>query len=216
MSISGIAGSLFSGFTGTHHVQSRSEQIRDEFKKLGQDLQSNNLSQAQQDFTALSQNLSGASQSSSPVSVATGATGVAASATNSLLQQFNQLGQALQSGNLQAAQQDYTAIRQAVQQNAGTTLSSAQPAAGHHHHSHHHHVERSQDSSSASSSSSQEAHSIEQAFGQLAQSLSTGNLQGAQQAYSALQTDLQQIGGFATSAPPSGGSTVSGNLSIRA
>jgi outer membrane protein assembly factor BamD (BamD/ComL family) len=71
------------------------QQIKAEFQQLGQDLQSGNLTQAQQDYTTLSQNLPGASQSS----------------TNPLLQAFAQLGKDLQSGNLQAAQQDYTTVQ---------------------------------------------------------------------------------------------------------
>ena len=228
MSISSIASSILSGFTGSHHVQSKFEQIRDEFKQLGQDLQSGNLSQAQQDFTALSQNLPGASQSSSVVSSTTAASGTAATGTtgatgnstnsSSLLQEFNQLGQALQSGNLQVAQQDYSAIQQTAQQNAGVAQSNARPAGGLHHH--HHHVEGSQDSSSASNSTSQQSNSIDQAFSQLAKTLQSGNLQGAQQAFSALQIDLQQIGGFVTPTSTTSGSasasTAASSLNVSA
>jgi hypothetical protein len=219
MSISGIASSILSGFTGSHHVQTKFEQIRDEFKQLGQDLQAGNLSQAQQDFTALSQNLPSVSQSSasqvaSQVSSATGATGSATS-SSALLQEFNQLGQALQSGNLQAAQQDYTAIQQTAQQNAGTVQSNAQQVGGHHH-LHHHHVESSEGTSSSASSSTQQTNAIDQAFSQLAQTLQSGNIQGAQQAFTALQADLQQIGGFVTSASAGSGSTAVGSLNVSA
>jgi hypothetical protein len=227
MFISGITSSILSGLTGSQHVKSKFEQVRDEFKQLGQDLQSGNLSQAQQDFTALSQNLPGASQSgtiqaASQVSSATGATGTTGSSTSSLLQEFNQLGQALQSGNLQAAQQDYTGIQQTVQQSAGTAQPNAQPAGGHH--LHHHHVESSEGSPSSASSSSQQTnsidHSLVQAFSQLAQTLRSGNIQGAQQAFTALQADLQQIGGFVTSASAGSGSTAAstavGSLNVSA
>jgi len=110
------------------------QQIKTEFQQLGQDLQSGNLTKAQQDYTTLSQNLPGASQTSG----------------NPLLQAFAQLGKDLQAGNLQGAQQDYTTVQQDAQQ-------IASQVGGHHGH-HHHHVESSQ------SSSSQQANPITQAF----------------------------------------------------
>jgi len=87
------------------------QQIKAEFQQLGQDLQTGNLAQAQQDYTALSQTLPGGGQNSASLA----------------LQAFNQLGQDLQSGNLQAAQKDYATFQQDTQQNA------AQRAGGHHH-----------------------------------------------------------------------------------
>jgi outer membrane protein assembly factor BamD (BamD/ComL family) len=98
--------------------------------------------------------------------------------------EFQQLGQDLQTGNLQAAQQDFTNLQQGVQQ-----ISSQQ--VGKHLGHHHHHMESSQ-----SSSSSQQANSIAQAFNTLGQDLQAGNLSGAQSAFATLQNDLQQIGGF--------------------
>jgi hypothetical protein len=92
---------------------------------------------------------------------------------------------------LQGAQQDFTNLQQDVQQ------SSSQQVGGHHGH-HHHRAESSQSSSSSSSSSSQQTNPISQAFSALAQDLQSGNLSGAQSAFSALQSDLQQIGGFLT------------------
>jgi len=210
MSITGVASGILSGLSGTQHGQSKFHQIRDEFKQLAQDLQSGNLAQADQDFTALSKNLTGTSQASS---AATGKVGSATSG-NPLSQAFNQLGQDLQSGNLQAARRDLTTIQNAAQQNV---QASAQPnsrqAAGHHR-PHHHHVEKTEESSS----STPQAGAIGQAFSQLAQTLQSGNLQGAQQAFSALQNDLQQIGGFAvsgsTGSNSGGGSTGAGSLNI--
>jgi outer membrane protein assembly factor BamD (BamD/ComL family) len=154
------------------------QQIKTEFQQLGQDLQSGNLTAAQSDFTTLTQNLSGANQSSA--STASSATG-----NNALAQAFAQLGQDLQSGNLQGAQQDFANVQQDVQQ------ISSQQVGGHHGH-HHHHTESSQ------SSSSQQTNPIAQAFSTLAQDLQAGNLSGAQSAFSTLQNDLQQIGGFLT------------------
>lgn len=155
------------------------QQIKTEFQQLGQDLQSGNLAQAQQDYTTLSQNLLGANR---PTASQAGA--------NPLLQAFAQLGQDLQSGNLPAAQQDYTTVQQDGQQ-----------AVAQAHHGHHHH--RAETSESASS---QQANPISQAYNTLAQDLQAGNLAGAQSAFAALQSDLQQIGGFLQGGPNGGGS----------
>jgi len=208
MSIIGILSSnLFSAGAAQNTQSSQNtpsvfQQIKTEFQQLGQDLQSGNLKQAQSDFTTLSQNLSAASQiSAAAANSATGAGAVA--------QAFAQLGRDLQSGNLQGAQQDFTSLQQDVQQ------ISSQQAGGHHGH-HHHHVESSQ----SSDSSSQQSNPLVQAFSTLAQDLQAGNLSGAQSAFSALQNDLQQIGGFltagsngtATTAVPSS----TGNLNVTA
>ncbi len=78
-------------------------------------------------------------------------------------QQFQQLGQALQSGNLSAAQSDFATLQQAFSQSAaisGTTSAAT-------------------------------ANPVSQAFNQLASDLKSGNLSAAQQDYSTLQRDLQ-------------------------
>ena len=192
MSVTGIASSILSNPSVSHVQQSRFQQIRSEFQQLGQDLQSGDLTKAQTDFTTLSQNLSGANQSNT-------------STTNPVSQAFSQLGQDLQSGNLQAAQQDFTTLQQDLKQNAAQV--------GGHRHRHHHQAEGSENSSSG-----QQSNSIVQAFSQLAQTLLAGNLQAAQQAFSTLQTDLQQIGGLITSGSGSTGSaspqTTTGNLNV--
>jgi hypothetical protein len=207
MSIIGILSSnLFSAGAAPNTQSSQNapstfQQIRTEFQQLGQDLQSGNLTQAQSDFATLAQNLSAASPNTAAANAA--ANTAATTSTNPVVQAFAQLGQDLQSGNLQGAQQDFTNLQQDLQQNA------TQQVGGHHHH--HHHAESSQ----SSSSSSQQSNPIVQAFSALAQDLQAGNLSGAQSAFSALQNDLQQIGGFltagsngasSTAVPPSAGS----------
>jgi len=193
MSVMGILSSDLFSAGATQNIQSNNpsnfQKIHSEFQQLGQDLQSGNLTQAQQDYTTLTQNLPGFSQNS----------------TNPLAQALNQLGQDLQSGNLQAAQQDYATVQQDAQQ-------SAAQVAGHHHH-HHHRPEGTQDSSA-----SQQNNPIAQAFSQLAQDLQSGNLQGAQQAFATLQSDLQQIGGFAAagSSSASGAAATTGSLNVTA
>jgi soluble cytochrome b562 len=173
--------------------QSSFGQTRSELQQLGKDLQSGNLTQAQTDFQTLSQSLNLGSQAASTSSV---------TSTNSspLAQAFNQLGQDLQSGNLQAAQQHFTSVQQDVQQ-----TFAQQAGFRHHHHS-------AAGSQNSSASTTQQTSAIAQEFSQLTQTLQAGNLQGAQQAFSSLQTDLQQLEGFAgsgtggTSTPVSPGS----------
>lgn len=122
---------------------------------------------------------------------ATGTTATAANPTATPLgTAFARLGQDLQSGNLQAAQQDYSTVQQAAQQQSAT-----QQVSGHHGY-HSHHAESSESSSSISSIASQQTNPANQAFSALAQDLQAGNLSGAQSAFSMLQNDLQQIGGF--------------------
>jgi outer membrane protein assembly factor BamD (BamD/ComL family) len=209
MSIIGILSSnLFStgavqNTQSSQNTPSTFQQIKAEFQQLGQDLQSGNVAAAQSDFTTLSKNLSTIIQA--PTATTTTAANPSASP---LATAFAKLGQDLQSGNLQAAQQDFATVQQDAQQ-----LSANQQVAGHGHH--HHHTESSQ----SSSSSSQQTNPVNQAFSALAQDLQTGNLSGAQSAFSALQNDLQQIGGFlaagsngtSTTAVPS--STASLNVS---
>lgn len=209
MSIVGILSSNLFAAGAVQNTQSSQntasvfQQIRAEFQQLGQDLQSGNLTQAQSDFATLSQNLSGAGPS------AAANTNTAAATSNSpVLQAFAQLGQDLQSRNLQGAQQDFTNLQQDLQQ------ISSQQASGHHHH--HHHAE----SSESSSSSTQQSNPIVQAFSALAQDLQAGNLSGAQSAFSALQNDLQQIGGFLTAGSNGASSTAlpssAGSLNVTA
>lgn len=177
----------------SQNAPSNFQQIKTEFQQLGQDLQSGNLTQAQSDFATLSQNLPGASQSNA----------------NPILQAFAQLGNDLQSGNLQAAQQDYTTIQQDSQQVASQVQG---------HHGHHHHPAES--SQSSSSSSSRQSNPIVSAFSALAQDLQAGNLSGAQSAFAALQSDLQQIGGFITGGSNGASSTAApsstGSLNVTA
>jgi outer membrane protein assembly factor BamD (BamD/ComL family) len=87
--------------------QAQAQKIQSEFQQLGQDLQAGNITQAQSDFSTLSQNISSPMQTNS-----------------SLSQAFAALGTALQSGNLAAAQKAYSTLQQDVQQTGQ----------GHHHH----------------------------------------------------------------------------------
>jgi len=162
MSASAILSSSFSNYDN-QTVQNRMQQFRQEFQQLGEDLQSGNLSAAQQDFATLQQlGPQGNSTTSS------------AQSSNPIAQAFNQLAQDLQSGNLSAAQQDYSNIQQDFQ-------NQAQQAEGHHHHHHHGGGEGEQSE-------------ISQLFSQLGQALQSGSLTSAQQAYNSLLQDFQQFG----------------------
>jgi len=176
MSTSGISSnSLFS--YDSQSVQNKWQQVRQDFQQLGQDLQSGNLSAAQQDLVTLQQlHSEGNSTSTSQTQ-----------SQNPVQQDFSQLAQDLQSGNLSAAQQDYTKIQQDLQ---------SQGAQAHHHHHH-----------SGGDGSSQ----ISQLFQQLGQDIQSGNLSSAQQTFATLQQDLQQlgVGTEQTATPASGSSTVS-------
>jgi outer membrane protein assembly factor BamD (BamD/ComL family) len=197
MSLVGILGSgLLSAGAAPNsqppqNTSSNFQAIKTEFEQLGQDLQSGNLTQAQQDFSALSQNIPSAAQSSS----------------NPALQAFTQLWHDLQTGNLQAAQKDYTTIQQdTLQQNSGQV---------HGHHGHHHYQPQG-----SQSSSSQESNPLAQAFGTLAADLQAGNLSGAQSAYTTLASELQQIGaslsGVSSGTGSAAASVISGSLNVTA
>jgi hypothetical protein len=79
--------------------------------------------------------------------------------------EFQQLGQDLASGNLSAAQSDFSVLQQAFGQTAG--------------------------SSSSSTSAPSTSNPIAQAFQQLSSDLKSGNLTGAQKDYSTIEQDMQ-------------------------
>ncbi len=93
--------------------------------------------------------------------------------SNPISQEFSQLSSDLQAGNLTAAQQDYATIQQDFQ---------SQGSQMHHHHHHHH-----------GGGSSGTTNPLSQLMSELGQSLQSGNLTAAQQAYAALQQDFSQF-----------------------
>jgi iron uptake system EfeUOB component EfeO/EfeM len=101
-----------SPFNQTNSLQNTNQQQRAEFQQLTQALQSGNLTNAQEAFSAL-----------------------ATSAKNSgleslqLTQELTKLGSALQSGNLSSARQAYSSVQQ--------NLQNSNPIAAHHHRPHH-------------------------------------------------------------------------------
>jgi hypothetical protein len=125
MSIAGIFGSSALSLLSPS-TQTPLQKTKQEFQQLGQDLKSGNLSAAQSDITALQQNV--AQQSASASTTAT----ISASQTGSVISQdFAKLSTDLKSGNLTAAQADYTSLVQAFQSQGAQSQVS-----GHHHHHH--------------------------------------------------------------------------------
>ncbi len=136
-------------------------------------------------------------------------------------QEFQQLGQDLQSGNLSAAQSDFATLEKNAPQGSSasapssgaifqgfqqlsTDLQSGNVSAAQQDYSnlqkdfqtiaaqhHHHHHVGGGESSSGSSSSTS---STTQTLDQLGQALQAGNLSAAQQAYSSLMQEFQQFG----------------------
>lgn len=147
MSVSGISGS-------TTSIQSQYQQVREQFKKLSQDLQSGDLTDAQTDFVTLSQSFTAQTSANSPFGQALSKIGqdiqsgdltAAQDALNALRkvgpnangqgshvppmaaklsQGLDALSQALQSGNLTAAQQAFSAVQQVWQQLSGAGATS--------------------------------------------------------------------------------------------
>ena len=196
MSITGILGSL-SGFA-SQAAQSPQQKARQEFAQLGQDLQSRNLTAAQSDLATLQANRPQGSLTA-PATAQSGT--IAAQRGSAISQDFAQLATDLQSGNLSAAQTDYTGLQQAFQTQAAQGQN--QPS-GHPHHRH----------GGGGDSSNSNSNPVSQLFAELGQALQAGNLSSAQQAYSTLQQDFQQFtqsSATSGSTPPNGSTGVSIN-----
>ncbi|MFZ0284234.1 MAG: hypothetical protein WAL32_03305 [Terriglobales bacterium] len=95
-------------------ASSSSNPIAQAFSQLGKDLQSGNLSAAQQDFSNIQQN----TQSTQTQSTQAHhhhhhhGGGAGSGEQSNITQEFAQLGQDLQAGNVSAAQQAYSAVQQ--------------------------------------------------------------------------------------------------------
>jgi len=89
--------------------------IAQAFSQLGKDLQSGNLAGAQQDFSTIQQDVQSQSAQSHHHHHHGGGGGSSASQQSTLAQEFAQLSQSLQAGNLSAAQQAYSAVQQSFQ-----------------------------------------------------------------------------------------------------
>jgi hypothetical protein len=147
-----------------------------QLQQLGQALQSGNLSAAQSDFATIQQAFT---QTANPSSSAN------TTASNPMVQAFNQLGSDLQSGNLSAAQKDLSTVQQDLKSNGGPAFN---------------HLGHYQRSGGSGGNSSQQ-NSLLQDLNQTGQSLNSTSLASAQQAYTTLQQQLQEValGGAALS-----------------
>jgi hypothetical protein len=194
MSVSGVSSSDPLQTSVAQGAQSKFQQIQTQFQKIGQDLQSGNLTQAQADYVTLSRQLPSSQQAGNSTS---------AGPTSTLAKAFQTLGQDLQAGNLAASQADFATIQQ------DTQLQSSGQSHGHHHH---HHGE---------GSSQQTNGTLQQDLTSLGKALQSGNLSSAQQVYSTLQTDLQQeflnlSAATGSSTTPASSTTGSGTVNVSA
>lgn len=110
MSVSAISSS--NALMQANMLQSTNQQQRTEFQQLTQAIQSGNLSNAQQAFSALTNS-----------ATASGLQSV------QLTEDLSKLGSALQSGSLSSARQAYSSVQQ--------NLQNSNPVAAHHHRPHH-------------------------------------------------------------------------------
>src|SRR5208337_1725399 len=89
---------------------------KQDMQQLSQDLQSGNLSAAQSDFATLQ---AAFSHSPSSTAAASTASTSSASTSNPIAQAFYQLASDLKSGNLSAAQKDFSTIQQDLRRQGG-------------------------------------------------------------------------------------------------
>ncbi len=164
--------SAIQGTFNPYQLSSVSNPLQQQLQQLGQALKSGNLSGAQSDFASLQKDFS---QPSTTSGAASGPT----SASNTVNQAFNQLASDLQSGNLAAAQKDFSTVQQDIRSREPISVMS--------HHS-------NDPRRGPTSGPPQDVNPI-------GPSPTPGNLTGAQQAYAALQQEMQQfaLGGGALS-----------------
>jgi hypothetical protein len=194
MSVSGVSSSDPLRTSVAQGALNKFQQIQTQFQKIGQDLQSGNLTQAQADFTTLSQQLPSSQQAANSTS---------AGPTSTLAKAFQTLGQDLQAGNLAASQADFAAIQQDTQQQGSGQAHG-------HHHRHHDGAEPAQQTNGT----------LQQDLTSLGKALQSGTLSSAQQAYSTLQADLQQefsnLGASTGSTTTASSTTASGAVNVSA
>jgi DNA-binding FadR family transcriptional regulator len=192
MSISSLASNLIADLS-QQYQQNPFQKIQQDFKQLASALKSGDLSGAQSAYASIEQLLP-ANQSSS--SSATGSNG-----SNAIQSDFASLGQALQSGDLSEAQSAFGQL----QSDLKTATQSAQtPLQG-----------EDQYVGSTSQQGLSVAQQVQQDYAQLASSLQSGDLAGAQSAFANLQQALQSQGTSTTqSTTESGTSSSSGSDTI--
>jgi outer membrane protein assembly factor BamD (BamD/ComL family) len=111
---------------GPQATSASNNPIAQAFQKLAQDLQSGNLSAAQQDFSTIQQDV----QAQVSGHHHHGHSPSSGAQQNPIAQLFSELGQALQSGNLSAAQQAYTALQQDFQSSSSGSTTNTSAGSG--------------------------------------------------------------------------------------
>src|SRR5579863_1256083 len=106
MSVSSISSSSLID-SSNQNTQTNLRKFQQEFQQLGSDLQTGTLSTAGQDFATLPQLAAQGNLTSPSTSLSTSPT----PSSSPIAQTFNQLGQAVQSGSVSAAQQDNTELQ---------------------------------------------------------------------------------------------------------
>jgi hypothetical protein len=203
MSISGVSSS-------TNAYQSQFQQITKDFSALKTDLASGDLTTAQQAYTTLTQDLRDVRQ----------AQGIQ-QATSRVNTDLAAVGNALQSGDLAGAQSAFATLTQDLQDPQQTQSQGTQQTYGRHHH--HHHGGSSQAASTSSptastssqtaSGSSQTASTLSTDLAAVGSALQSGDLTGAQSAFTTLMQDLENSSAQNT-AGTSGNSTLSLSVSF--
>ena len=154
-----------------------------DYKQIGQDLQSGDLTDAQTAYSNLQQLVqaypgSSSTNSSTPTTVQT---------------DFATLGQDLGAGNLTSSQSAFSQLQSdiaaALQPATGSSTTAATPAV------------------STSTPTPSPIQQVQQDYLQLASALQSGSLTGAQSAFAALEQALQTQGGTSTSTAPATTST---------
>ncbi|MFZ1929227.1 MAG: hypothetical protein WBW36_07205 [Candidatus Sulfotelmatobacter sp.] len=105
-----------------------SSPIAQAFSQLAKDLQSGNLSAAQQDFSTIQQDFQNQSAQGQTESAQGHHHHHAGGGSSEISQLLNELGTALQSGDLSTAQQAYTSLVQQFQPSSQSSGTASQPA----------------------------------------------------------------------------------------
>jgi hypothetical protein len=129
-----LLGTQLSQNGGTAN-QSGSSPVQNEFQQLGQDLHAGNLSAARQDFAAIEQSVRQRTSQIIHHHHHFPTSGAPSGTADPVTQDFGMLAQALQAGNLAAAQAAFSQLQQALDQpfpsldpNAGGTGSQPSPS----------------------------------------------------------------------------------------
>jgi soluble cytochrome b562 len=147
------------------------QQLQSYIGQLAQALDSGDLSAAQQAFATLQQDMQSTGTDASQNSTSEASS--AQTKSQQLQSYVEQLAQALQSGDLSAAQQAFATLQQGMQ-----SAPPPPPMMG---------ADASQDSTSRTSSAQAKFQQLQSYFDQLSQDLQSGDLSAAQQAFAALQ-----------------------------